>query len=97
MVSLNKIQKSIKDLEPILKQEFNVKKIGIFGSYARSKQNKSSDLDILVEFSKPISLFTFIELENYLKKQLKARVDLVMKDALKPRIKDRIIRETVYA
>jgi len=96
MISLNKIQKNLKNLEPILKQEFKVKKIGVFGSYARSTQKKSSDLDILVEFSKPISLFTFIKLENYLKKELKARVDLVMKNALKPRIKDSIIKETIY-
>ena len=97
MVSLNKIQKNLKDLEPILKQEFKVRKIGVFGSYARNEHDKSSDLDILVEFSEPISLFTFIQLENYLKKQLKTKIDLVMKDALKPRIKDRIIKGTVYA
>jgi len=96
-MNLSQIQKNIKELEPILKQEFHVKQIGVFGSYVRNSQNKSSDLDILVEFSQPIGLFHFIKLENYLKEELKLKVDLVMKSALKPRIKDGIIKETVYA
>ncbi|MBU3964654.1 nucleotidyltransferase family protein [Patescibacteria group bacterium] len=96
MAKLIQIQKNLKELEPILKDKFKVKKIGVFGSYVKNKQKKSSDLDLLVEFSEPISLFSFIGLENYLKIQLKLKVDLVMKDALKSRIKDGIIKETVY-
>jgi hypothetical protein len=96
MVKLSQIQKNLKELEPILKDKFKVKKIGVFGSYVKNKQKESSDLDLLVEFSEPIGLFSFIGLENYLKKQLRLKVDLVMKDALKSRIKNGIIKETVY-
>ena len=61
----------------------------------RGEQKKDSDLDILVEFNETIDLFEFIQLENYLAEILGCKVDLVMKDALKPRIKDRILREAV--
>ena len=70
--------------------------IGIFGSYVRGEQKKKSDLDILVEFSEPIGLFKFVELEDFLSQELNLKVDLVMKDALKPRIKDSILKEAIY-
>ena len=61
--------------------------------WEESKRN--SDLDILVEFNETIDLFEFIKLENYLTEILGCKVDLVMKDTLKPRIKDRILNEAV--
>lgn len=70
--------------------------IGIFGSYVRGEQKRKSDLDLLVEFSDPPSLFKFVELEDFLSQKLGIKVDLVMKDALKPRIKDSILNEAVY-
>ena len=62
----------------------------------RGEQKSSSDLDILVDFFEPISLFRFIELENFLSEKLSVKVDLAMQDALKPRIKDRILNEAIY-
>ncbi|MBU1159895.1 nucleotidyltransferase domain-containing protein, partial [Patescibacteria group bacterium] len=56
-----------------------------------------SDLDILVEFDESASfgLFKFIEMENYLSDQLGIKVDLVMKDSLKPRIGEVILKEVI--
>jgi predicted nucleotidyltransferase len=79
-----------------LRDRFKVEEIGIFGSYVRREQKKKSDLDVLVSFSETIDLFTFVELENYLSDILGVKVDLVMKDALKPRLKERILSEAVY-
>ena len=90
----------LKDILSNHKQElsdrFKVEEIGIFGSYVRERQKKKSDLDVLVSFSETIDLFTFVELENYLSDVLGVKVDLVMKDSLKPRLKDRILNEAVY-
>ena len=61
-----------------------MKPIELFGSYIRSQQKGESDLDILAEFSEPIGLLTFIELENFLDEKLNAKADLVMRNALKP-------------
>jgi hypothetical protein len=81
---------------PYLKEKFNVKTIGIFGSYVRSEQKRESDIDVLVEFQKPVGFFEFIELEDYLSEKLGEKVDLVTPDALKPLIKPRILKEVVY-
>ena len=89
-------KKTIELLKPELKEKFKVKTIGFFGSYVRGEQKSTSDLDILVDFYEPISLFRFIELEDFLSQQLVVKVDLVMRDALKPRIKDSILNEAIY-
>lgn len=94
--ALEEIEKILKENEAILKEKFNVKELAIFGSYVRSEQNNKSDVDILVEFYKPPDLFTFIELEDFLSALLGIKVDFVMKSALKPRIKDRILKEAIY-
>jgi predicted nucleotidyltransferase len=94
--TLGEIEELLKKNEAILKEKFNVKELGIFGSYVRREQKNKSDVDILVEFYKPPDLFTFIELEDFLTALLGIKVDLVMKSALKPRIKDRILKEAIY-
>jgi hypothetical protein len=95
--------KNIEDIKKILnknkiqfKKSFNVKEIGIFGSYLKSEQTKKSDLDILVEFEGPIDFFDYLELEEYLTSLLGIKVDLVMKKALKPNIGKNILKEVVY-
>ena len=93
---LKTIKEKLYKLEYLLKKKFKVKKIGIFGSYLKGEQKKGSDLDLLVEFSEPIGLFDFIGLEDFLTQKLEVKVDLIMKDALKLRIKDRILRDVVY-
>ena len=93
------IKSKLETLKPILKERYQVKTVGFFGSYARGEQNQKSDLDILVEFNEPnsIDLFDFIELEEFLSKQIGIKVDLATKKALKPLIKDQILKETIYA
>ena len=96
MRALEEIKQRLIELKPILKEKYKVKEIGIFGSYIRGKQSKRSDLDILVEFEETPDLFTFLELEDFLSKRLKVKVDLVMKSALKPYIGKIILQEVVY-
>ena len=72
-----------------------MKEIGVFGSFVRGEAKKSSDIDILVEFSEPVGLFEFMELEEYLEKLLGHKVDLVSKKALKPIIGKYILEEVV--
>lgn len=96
MKKIEGIKRKLEELKPILKEKFKVKKIGIFGSYLKGEQNSNSDLDILVEFSETIGLLKFIELEHFLSQELGLKVDLIMKEALKPRLKEGILREVVY-
>lgn len=95
MKKIDQIIKKLKEIRPVIESKYSVKNLEVFGSYIHGEQKKSSDLDILVEFSKTIDLFKYIELENYLSEKLGVKVDLVMKDTLKPRIKDRILNEAI--
>ncbi len=95
-MKVQELKKQIEALKPVLKARFKVEIIGIFGSYVRGEQKRKSDLDILVEFFETPSLFEFVELEDFLSQKLGVKVDLVMRDALKPRIRDSILNEAVY-
>ena len=99
MKNLKEITATIEALKPLLSKRYGVETIGVFGSYTRGEQTKKSDIDILVTFSEntQMGFFKFLELEELLTKKLGVKVDLVSKDALKPYIKERVLRETVYA
>lgn len=90
------IRKKIRSQLPLLRQKYNVKRLGIFGSAVRGEQKKESDIDILVEFTSPIGFFDFIRLEDFLANTLDQKVDLVTKKALKRAIKDDVLKETLY-
>lgn len=92
---INEIKKILIRQKSLLKKKYRVKEIGIFGSYARGKEKRRSDVDLLVEFTEPVSLLDFIKIENYLTDVLGIKVDLVMKDVLKPRIGKHILSEVV--
>lgn len=99
--SSNKIEAAafiavIKESKRDLREKYGVRRIGIFGSYARNMQHKKSDIDILVEFEKDIDLFDFLDVKDFLENILKIKVDLVMKTALKPNIGKRILKEVRY-
>jgi predicted nucleotidyltransferase len=98
MNRLEDIKKKLLEIKPILREKYKVKEIGIFGSYVRGKQRKSSDIDILVDFEEDaqIGLLTFAALENFLSELLGVKVDLVMKNSLKPNIGKAILKEVIY-
>jgi len=72
----------LKKESPFLAEEYGVKRIGLFGSFAREEQSKKSDVDIVVEFGRPIGL-KFVELADYLEELLGRRVDLLTPDGIK--------------
>jgi len=96
MSQLSQIKEIIKEHRDELVEKFKVKEIGVFGSYVRGEERKTSDVDILVEFREPIGLFEFLDLEEYLTKLIGLKVDLVSKKALKPTIGQYILKEVVY-
>ena len=80
-------------------KQFSVKDLYLFGSYAREEADEQSDLDILVEFEPgaQIGLFEFARLRRRLCELLGREVDLVTRDAIRPEMKDQILREAVHA
>ena len=95
-MSFEEITGVISSHKDILRSRFKVKEIGVFGSCTRGEVRKKSDIDILVTFGRSVDFIEFIQLENYLAGLLGAKVDLVTKDALKPRIGKIILGEVVY-
>ena len=96
MVTFEKIKKILLSHKQELHKRFHMKEIGIFGSYVRNEQKKESDVDILIEFKKPLGLLEFLDAQEFLEQLLKLKVDLVTKKALKPYIGKYILEEVVY-
>ena len=67
---------------PELSSQYGVKKIGIFGSFSRNQQQADSDVDVIVEFNKPIGL-KFVQLADYLEQLLGRRTDVLTPDGLR--------------
>ena len=95
-MSLDEIKKVLKEHKSRLEHKYHVGNLGIFGSYVRDEQADNSDIDILVDFTAPIGLFEFIDLEEELSGLLCTRVDLVSRSALKPHIGKRILNEVQF-
>jgi len=74
-----------------------VKELWLFGSAAREELNAGSDIDILVDFAAPVTLFELARLRRRLESLLGRSVDLVTRDALKPQLREQILREAVRA
>ncbi|MDM7202738.1 MAG: nucleotidyltransferase family protein [Thermodesulfobacteriaceae bacterium] len=97
MRNITEIKKIISSHQKEIKEKFGVKELGIFGSYVRGEQKEKSDIDILVEFEKGKKTFdNYMDLKFYLEDLLRIKVDLVIKSALKPRLKEYILKEVIY-
>ena len=94
-LNLAHIQHRLRQVYATLADTYHLQAMGIFGSYVRQEQSFASDVDILVRFAQPPSLFTFLRLERELTELLGIRGDLVMESALKPTIGKRILNEVV--
>jgi uncharacterized protein len=81
-----------------LQKEYGIKRIGIFGSYARGEQHKNSDIDILVEYERPEEVgFAFFKLADVLKSILTIKkIDLATRNSLKPVMKNNILKEVRF-
>ncbi len=95
MITKEHIIQKLIELKPILSKDFSVKKIGLFGSFAKNSNTEDSDIDLLVELKKPIG-WKILSLELYLEKIFNKKIDLVTKNALKDQIKKEILEEVNY-
>jgi len=95
-LSRDGILERLRDNRELL-QTFGVARLSLFGSFVRDEGREDSDVDLLVEFGRPIGLFEFVRLQRQLGELLGHRVDLVTPAALKPQLRDRILHEAVVA
>ncbi len=95
MTELTSIKQILTQLKPELIQKYFVNSIGLFGSIVRDDFNDKSDVDIIVDFSKPIGI-EFIDLANYIESKLSKKVDLVSRNGVKPKYFHQIESEIIY-
>ena len=86
----------ISRMQAELNERFTVTRIGVFGSFARGDETPESDVDIIVELAEP-TFDHYMDLKFRLEEVLQRPVDLVMADTVKPRLKQIIEQEVVYA
>ena len=92
------VLREINIMLPGLKRRFGISRIGVFGSQITGNASPGSDIDILVTFEEGKETFdNYMDLKFFLEDKFGNRVDLVIEDSIKSRLKDRIIKETVFA
>lgn len=91
----NNILKDLQDLKAEIKHKYKARIKGIFGSYARGEQKRTSDIDILVDFDEDADLFDFTGLALFLEEKLNLRVDIVPEKSLRKEIKSSVLKEVV--
>ena len=77
--------------------EFAVKALFLFGSVARDEATSESDVDLLVEFNRPVGLFTLLGLQSHLENLLGCSVDLGTPTSLRPHLRETVLKEAVRA
>jgi predicted nucleotidyltransferase len=95
MKTLDAVIAELRRLKPDLERRYPIRALGVFGSYARGEQREDSDLDVLVELGDGMTLIDFAGLQLDLSDALGVSVELVEKEALKPRLAPRVLAEVV--
>ncbi len=95
MSTVEELLSKIRKLQPRIKEQYRVKELELFGSNIRGDQKEGSDIDILVEFEEGADLFDLTGLAAFLEEELKRRVDVVPKRALREELRESILREAV--
>jgi uncharacterized protein len=90
------ILKILADHHEELRQQFGAKSLALFGSVARDEATETSDVDLLVEFERPVGLFGLFALQDHLEQLLGCSVDLGTPDSLKPRIRSHVLAESIH-
>jgi predicted nucleotidyltransferase len=95
-LGMEEIKELVRAHARALQDRYGVQVVGIFGSYIRGTPKKTSDIDLLAELDRPISLLELVGAEIYLSEILRKKVDLVAKDDLREELKGQILSETIY-
>ncbi len=95
MTNRQSIISLLQSAKSMLEQKYGVKALALFGSYSRNEATADSDVDVLVDFSKPIGL-AFVDLADELEQLLQMRVDLVSRNGIKPKYFQSIESELIY-
>ena len=95
MKTLKNIRDMLVKYKDTVRKEFKAEIVGVFGSYSRNEQNKKSDVDILVRFLDGATLFDLVGLGEFVEEKLKIKADIVSERAIRPELKEQILKEVI--
>ena len=95
MKTLKEIKDALVRYKDEIRKEYRAEIIGIFGSYSRKEQKKTSDVDILVRFLDGATLFDLVGLGEFIEEKLKVKVDIVSERAIRPELREKILEEVI--
>jgi uncharacterized protein len=96
MKNLNEIRQILSVQKKFLCEKYQITELGVFGSYARGEQTDASDVDILVDYQVAPTFVMLVELRDYLSEIFDLKVDIVTKNGLNSRIRNRVLAEAIY-
>jgi len=85
----------LRELKSEMESRYRVKEIGLFGSFVRGEQGEASDIDVLVDFGEEADLFDLVGLALFLEEELKRKVDVIPKSALRAELREPVLREAI--
>ena len=95
MYTIEEIKNILNDNKDYFAEKYNVNNFLLFGSYAKNLQTEESDIDLLVNFTKPVDMFDFVDIQEYLTKIFNKKIDLGTVNGLKSFVKDSILKEAL--
>lgn len=93
--TIDEIREILQNSKDYFEKKYFVEKFFLFGSYAKNLQTSDSDIDLLVSFTKPVDMFDFIDLQDYLTKLFNKKIDLGTSNSLKIFVKEKILKEAI--
>ena len=94
--NLEEIKAILGQVKSLVKEKYSVSELGIFGDYVKGEVQENSEVNILIDYTEPPSLLDLVDLEYYLSDLLKLKADVISKNGLKGRRRERILSEVIY-
>ena len=92
----DEVTRILNEQRSLLARDYGVQSLALFGSVARDQATAQSDIDLLVEFNRPVGFFGLLALQDYLEKLFGCSVDLGTPDGLKPRLRSKVLAERIH-
>ena len=96
MKNLEEIKAILGQVKSLVKERYHVSELGIFGDYVKGEVQENSEVNILIDYTEPPSLLDLVDMEYYLSDLLKVKADVISKNGLKGRRRERILSEVIY-
>ncbi len=96
MKNLEEIKAILAQVKSLVQEKYHISELGIFGDYVQGEVKENSQVNILIDYTEPPSLLDLVEMEYYLSDLLKVKADVISKNGLKGKRKERIMSEVIY-